>query len=176
MTFLFPSCAFVQIVLLCIITNWSWPHPANTEISVARFSLKWKHAFYCDMHYICYSLSTTKIDSRNTFTNNKAIVIRQKNEKDDTRCLFHFPCSVWSSNEHQRMVQNLFVVLVYCDFAVILVHQMLCKEKKNRIAMLFNSWNKFLFYPKWGIVHIRRQNPTGKRVEKVSVHSIIRIS
>ena len=72
-----------------------------------------------------------KIDSRNIFTKNKAIVIRQKNEKDDTHCLFYFPCSVWSSNEHQRMVQNLFVVLVYCNFAVILVHQMLCKERKQ---------------------------------------------
>ena len=131
MTILFPSWAFVQIVLLCIITNSSWPHPANMEISVARFSLKWKHAFYCDMQYICYSLSTMKIDSRNIFTKNKAIVIRQKNEKDDTHCLFYFPCSVWSSNEHQRMVQNLFVVLVYCNFAVILVHQMLCKERKQ---------------------------------------------
>ena len=46
------------------------------------------------MLYICYSPSTTKIDSRKAVTKNKAIVIfgsqRQKNGKNDTRCLFHF--------------------------------------------------------------------------------------
>ena len=60
---------------------------------------------------------------------------------------------VWSSNEHQIMVQNLFVVLVYCDFAVILAHQKLCKERKH-IAMLFNSRNEFHIYLKWWIVHM----------------------
>ena len=179
MTFLFPSGAFIQIVLLCIITNWSWTHPTNTKISVTRFSLKCKHDLHCHMHYICYSPSTMKIDSRTAFTKKKGScsIWFSKTEKweDWYSLLVPFIYFVWSSNEHQMMVQNLFAVLVYCDFAVILVHQKPVK-KENGIALLFNSQNEVHFYPKWGIVHKWRQNATGKGVEKVWVHSIARIS
>ena len=132
-TFLFSSFAFVSIVLLCIITKWSWPNPTNTKISVTRFSVKCKHALYCDIRYICYCLPSMKNDSRTTYIyriKEFAIFDSQK-QKNEILAACSFLYFVWSSNKHQLMVQNLFKVLVYCDFAVILAHQKLCKEKKT---------------------------------------------
>ena len=64
------------------------------KVTVTRFSLKYKRALYCAMHYICYSPSKAKIDYRMKFTKNKVTLIfgsqRKKNEKNDTHWLFHF--------------------------------------------------------------------------------------